>query len=118
MQLNAAQMATYGIVIDIPLLMLTLLDNIETATKSDYGCEFQLTIHAICKKYAINHVHDTTSLQTILTELAGADRVRALKDATCTDRRDSAFSCQLSNIPQLNDEHQQQLRLHQISIWC
>ena len=40
MQLNAAQMATYGIVIGIPQLTLTLLANIETATKSDYGCEF------------------------------------------------------------------------------
>ena len=41
MQLNAAQMATYGIVISIPQLTLTLLANIKTATKSDYGREFQ-----------------------------------------------------------------------------
>ena len=40
MQLNAAQMATYGIVIGIPQLTLTLLANIETAAKSDYGREF------------------------------------------------------------------------------
>ncbi len=40
MQSNVAQMATYGIVIGIPQLMLTLLANIETATKSDYGREF------------------------------------------------------------------------------
>ncbi len=40
MQSNTAQMATYGIVIGIPQLMLTLLANIETATKSDYGREF------------------------------------------------------------------------------
>jgi hypothetical protein len=38
-------------------------------------------MHAICKKYTYNHVHDATLLQTILTELAGANRVRALKDA-------------------------------------
>ncbi len=38
-------------------------------------------MHAICKKYAYNHVHDATSLKTILTELAGANGVRALKDA-------------------------------------
>jgi hypothetical protein len=36
MQSNAARMATYGIVIGIPQLMLTLLTNIKTATKSDY----------------------------------------------------------------------------------
>jgi hypothetical protein len=40
MQLNAARMATYGIVISILQLTLTLLANIETATKSDYGCKF------------------------------------------------------------------------------
>ncbi len=40
MQLNAAQMATYDIVIGIPQLTLTLLANIKTATRSNYGCEF------------------------------------------------------------------------------
>jgi hypothetical protein len=75
-------MATYGIVIGIPQLTLTLfLANIKTATKSDYGCKFLSAMHAIRKKYTYNHVHDATLLQTILTELAGADGVRALKDA-------------------------------------
>jgi hypothetical protein len=74
-------MAKYGIVIGIPQLMLTLLANIETATKSDYGWEFCSAMHTICKKYTYNHVHDATLLQTILTKLAGADGVRALKDA-------------------------------------
>ncbi len=36
MQSNAAHMATYGIVIGIPQLMVTLLANIETATKPNY----------------------------------------------------------------------------------
>jgi hypothetical protein len=40
MQSNAAQMATYGIVIGNPQLTLTLLANIETAAKSDYGRKF------------------------------------------------------------------------------
>ncbi len=39
-QLNMAQMATHGIVIGIPQLTLTLLANIETATKSDYSGKF------------------------------------------------------------------------------
>jgi hypothetical protein len=52
MQSNAAQMTTYGIVIGIPQLTLTLLANIETATKSDYGREFRSAMHAIRKKYA------------------------------------------------------------------
>ncbi len=38
-------------------------------------------MHAIRKKYTYNHVHDATLLQTISTELAEADGVRALKDA-------------------------------------
>ncbi len=83
MQSNMAQMATYSIVVGIPqlTLMLTLLANIETATKSDYGCEFCLAMHPIRKKYTYNHVHNATSLKFILKELAGADSIRVLKDA-------------------------------------
>ncbi len=81
MQLNAAQMATYSIIISIPQLMLTLLANIETATKSNYGREFCSAMHAICKKYRYNHVHDATLLQFILKELAGTNGVHVLKDA-------------------------------------
>ncbi len=62
MQSNAAQMATYGIVIGIPQLMLTLLANIEMATKSNYGHEFCSAMHTIHKKYTYNHVNDTTLL--------------------------------------------------------
>ncbi len=40
MQLNAARMATYGIAISIPQLTLTLIANIENATKAKYGCKF------------------------------------------------------------------------------
>ncbi len=81
MQSNAACMAMYGIIIGIPQLTLKLLANVETATKANYRCKFCSAMHAICKKYTYNHVHDGTSLQTILTELAGANGVRALKDA-------------------------------------
>jgi hypothetical protein len=38
-------------------------------------------MHAICKKYTYNHVHDATLLQFIIKELAGADGIRVLKDA-------------------------------------
>ncbi len=81
MQSNAACMATNGIVIGIPQLTLTLLANIETATKSDYGREFRSAMHAIRKKYTYNHVHDATLLQFILKELAGTNGIRVLKDA-------------------------------------
>jgi hypothetical protein len=62
MQSNAAQMATYGIVIGIPQLTLMLLANIKTATKSNYGREFCSPMHAICMKDTYNHVHDVASL--------------------------------------------------------
>jgi hypothetical protein len=64
-----------------PQLTLTLLANIKTATKSNYGREFCLAMHAICKKYTYNNVHNATSLQFILKELAGANGIRVLKDA-------------------------------------
>ncbi len=38
-------------------------------------------MHAICKKYTYNHVHDATLLQIILKELAGANSIQVLKDA-------------------------------------
>jgi hypothetical protein len=38
-------------------------------------------MHDIRKKYTYNYVHDATLLQTILTELVGANGVRTLKDA-------------------------------------
>ena len=38
-------------------------------------------MHVIHKKYTYNHIHDATSLHTILIELAGANGVRVQKDA-------------------------------------
>jgi hypothetical protein len=81
MQLNTAQMATYGILIGIPQLTLTLLANIKTATKSNYGCELCLAMHAIRKKYMYKHVHDATLLQTIPKGLMGTNGIQFLKDA-------------------------------------
>jgi hypothetical protein len=69
-------MATYGIAIGIPQLTLMLLANIKMATKSDYSREFCLAMHAICKKYMYNCVHNADLLQIILKELVGADGVR------------------------------------------
>jgi hypothetical protein len=88
-------MATYGIVIGIPQLTLTLLANIKTATKSDYGHEFCSAMHAICKKYTYNHVQDATLLQFTLKELAGTDGVRVIKGAPASGigHRDRALGC-------------------------
>ncbi len=40
MQSNVARMATNGNTISIPQLTLTLIANIENATKAEYGCKF------------------------------------------------------------------------------
>jgi hypothetical protein len=48
MQSNMARMATYGIAISIPQLTLTLVANIENATKAKYGRKFQSAMQAIC----------------------------------------------------------------------
>jgi hypothetical protein len=61
--------------------MLTLLANIKTATKSNYGSEFISAIHALHKKYTYNQMHDASLLQFILKELAGTNGIRVLKDA-------------------------------------
>ena len=81
MQSNAARMATYGIVISIPQLTLTLLANTENACKHEYGREFRSAMQTIRKTYPYNHVHNATSLAVILKELAGADGVRNYKEA-------------------------------------
>jgi hypothetical protein len=81
LQSNTAQMAMYGITIGVPQPVLMLLVNNKKATKSKYGHKFCSAMHVIRKKYTYNHVHNAASLQTILTELAGADGVRVLKDA-------------------------------------
>jgi hypothetical protein len=81
MQSNAALMALYGFVIGVPQLTITLLANIKTATKSNYGREFHSAMHTIRKKYMYNHVHGATSLRFILKELADASGVQVFKDA-------------------------------------
>ena len=106
MQSNAARMATCGIVVGIPQLTLMLLANIKTATKSDYGREFCSAMHTIHKKYAYNHVHDATSLQTILMELTGADGVRALKDAPTPNTGTAHSVANSVSFSQLNDAEQ------------
>jgi hypothetical protein len=86
MQSNMEQMATCSYVIGFPQLTLTLLANMEMATKSKYGREFYLAMQAIHKKYTYNHVHKATLLQIILKELAGTNSIQVLKDSPAPDR--------------------------------
>jgi hypothetical protein len=58
-----------------------LLANIKTATKHEYGWEFQSAMLSIRTKYAYNYKHDKVLLKVIMTELTKTDSVRTLKDA-------------------------------------
>jgi hypothetical protein len=49
--------------------------------KPSMDTNFDWQCRLFTKKYTYNHVHDATSLQDIMKELAGADGVRKLKDA-------------------------------------
>ncbi len=49
MQSNVAQMATYGILIGILQITVTMVANIKSATKSNYSRKFCLAMHIICK---------------------------------------------------------------------
>ncbi len=91
LQSNAAQMATYGITIGVPQLVLTLLANIETATKSEYGHEFHSAMHAIHKKYMYNHVHNAASLQTIFDGACRCRRGEGPKRCSRPQRRNGVF---------------------------
>jgi hypothetical protein len=104
MQSNAARMATYGIVIGIPQLTLMLLANIETATKFDYGREFCLAMHAICKKYTYNHVHNATDFAPVHSQGAGGpQRHTGPQGCTGTGHGDRALGRRISFLPPSND---------------
>ena len=78
---KVGSMQSYGINVDETQLALILLANIKTAASEDFGREFRPALQTICRRFPYNFVHDATSLQDMLTELAGVDAVRKLKDA-------------------------------------
>ena len=111
MQSNAARVATYGIVIGIPQLTLTLLANFETATKyllvhAHHLQEVRIQSCARCN-VAPNHFNGARGSRQ------GEGPTRCI----CTKRRNSTFSCQFGIIPQFYDAKQQhRLRIYQISL--
>ncbi len=93
MQLNAARMATYGIAISIPQLTLTLIANIENATKAKYGRNFLIGNAGYLQK-----IHIQPCIRCHLNaghyERAGRSR-RGAQTQRCTSTRNrhSALSC-------------------------
>ncbi len=82
MQLNVAQMAMYGINFGIPQLMLTLLANMETATKSNYGHEFAWP----CMPYTRNTRTTTCMMQLCSRSFSRSWRVPTASGFSKTHR--------------------------------
>ena len=78
---HCAKLQSYGISVDPATRVLNILANTESAMQHDWGRELRPAMQAIRGKYPYNHKHDETSLQDILTILAGADSVRLLREA-------------------------------------
>ena len=77
-----ARMHSYGIIIDDTQMALVLLANIELAASEAWGREFRPALQTIRRTYAYNFAHTSGSITTILRELASADGVRKLNEAT------------------------------------
>jgi len=60
-------------------LTLILLGNIHHAKEQDWGQEFCAAMAAIQKKKNHDHVHNAMSMVYILKELAGVDKLQAMK---------------------------------------
>ena len=81
MQELITRMALHGNSIATSQIILTLMTNIDNASRKEYGPEFLPALQIIREKYKYNHKHDGTSLKAILQELAKVDLVRTLKYA-------------------------------------
>ena len=79
---EATKIKQFGLSINKPELTIVLIANINRAAKSGrWGTEFRTTMSKIKKDYPYNHIHDATSMGTILSECADADAARNLRDA-------------------------------------
>ena len=74
-------MATYGITISKPQLLLIVFTNIEGAMQHDYSREFRPAMAAIHKLFKYDYIHSATSLEAIISKLGNVDGVRTMKDA-------------------------------------
>ena len=95
LRVKAKRVQSYGITHDETHLVVTLMANIDHAAKQDWGRELRGAVQTIRQKYKYNHRHDATSMQDILLELAKADAMRNLNDAS-EPNNDSAQSVQES----------------------
>ena len=108
MQSNAARMATYGIVIGIPQLTLTLWPTSRPPPNPITDVNFDL----LCMPSA-------RSTHTITYTMRRRSKLFCPTRCTCTKRRNSTFSRQFGIIPQFYDaEQRHRLGIHRISLRC
>jgi hypothetical protein len=101
---KVGHLTSYGITIDNTQLALILLANIDTAASNEWGREFRPTLQTIRRRYAYNHVHDTTSISDMFQELAGANGVQKLADAPAPSGNANAVNKQVSLLTQLLEQ--------------
>ena len=67
---------SFGVTLDVSLLVVNLEANMEYAQSHEWGCKFRVSRQAICKKHSdYSHSHDQTSYEDMIQEYAAADRV-------------------------------------------
>ena len=119
LQSNDARMATYSITIGVPQLVLMMLANIKSGTKSEYGHKFCSAMHAIHNKYLYNHIHNVASLQPSFNGACRCRQGEGSKRCSCPRHGNNAFRGQLGVIPSRDDGRRgHQLGVHQICVLC
>ena len=76
-----ARLAAYGIAINEDVVATIILAEADEAAREPWGREIETAADKIRLRFGYDHVHDATSVNVILTELAAADGVRNLMRA-------------------------------------
>jgi hypothetical protein len=101
---NKAQ--SFGVTIDVSLLVINLEANMEYAQSHEWGREFRISGQAVRTKYPdYAHKHNQASYDDIVNEYAAADRVRVLNEAPAPNEEQAnhvgAMTAQLQALQRL-----------------
>ena len=104
---NKAQ--TFGVTIDVSLLVINLKANMEYAQSHKWGREFRISGQAVRQKYPdYAHKHNQTSYDDLVTMYAAADHVRVLNKAPAPNAEQAnqvgAMTAQLQALKRLYDD--------------
>jgi hypothetical protein len=104
---NKAQ--SFGVTIDVSLLVINLEANMEYAQSHEWGREFRISGQAVRQKYPdYAHKHNQTSYDDLVTMYAAADCVRVLNEAPAPNAEQAnqvgAMTAQLQALQRLYDD--------------